>query len=360
MHILILGGSPTNPGGVEAFCARAEEALLSRNPDARIERISTATAFLSLRRLPGFLGGLARLVEYRRHRPTIVWLQYVNLPDLAYLILARMLGLRVMVTPHLGMNWRSQRNRFLRSLSERILRGASRIALISRTQELEIKLPERVPRSLIRNFLSKELLASELVVPPSVSAPLELVHSGRLSVGKGSLLVLEVCDRLKRDGVRFRARITGTADEETRSAMEEMIRSMDLAGHVELLGRVPEDELLDVLHGSDVLIHLSKIDSYPLIVLEGLACAVYPICLELAGARDMVETYDGFVASPEDPVAQVAAFLKAQTPEDLRSRARAAAVEVRTDYDWSAAADALERAVAAATDNKGALRVQGI
>lgn len=358
MHILILGGSPTHPGGVEAFCARAEEALLSRNPSARISRIATSTAFLSLRRLPRFLAGLTRLVLYRRHRPTIVWLQYVNLPDLAYLILARLLGLPIMVTPHLGMNWRSQRNRFLRDLSERILRGASRIALISRTQELEIKLPERVPRSLIRNFLSKELLDSELTAPPSTAAPLELVHSGRLSMGKGSLLVLEVCDRLKRDGVAFRARITGTADEETRAAMAEMIRSRDLGTHVALLGRVSDDELLDVLHGSDVLIHLSKIDSYPLIVLEGLACAVYPVCLELAGARDMVATYDGFVVSPDDPVSEVAEFLKAQPVAELRSRAQVAAAEVRADYDWSVCAEALERAVAAVVETPGVLQAR--
>ncbi len=90
MHLLILGGSPHHLGGVEAFCERSMEALAGRNSSWRMTRIPTSTAYLTLRKLPRLIGGLASLVRYRMQRPDCVWLQYSNLPDLAYLAVAKL------------------------------------------------------------------------------------------------------------------------------------------------------------------------------------------------------------------------------------------------------------------------------
>ena len=116
MHVLIVGGSADHPGGVEAFCQRAESALIAQGGN-RVDRIFASTAYLNMRQLKPFVGGLAKLVAKRRTRPDFVWVQYVNLPDLAFVALARLLSYRVVVTPHLGTNWRSQTNGTLRSLS---------------------------------------------------------------------------------------------------------------------------------------------------------------------------------------------------------------------------------------------------
>ncbi|MFT8246079.1 glycosyltransferase family 4 protein [Roseomonas sp. BN140053] len=346
MHLLILGGSSDHPGGVEAFCERSAEAL-GRSGEWRINRIPTGTAFLTLRRLPVLLGGLASLFRYRRQRPDVVWLQYVNLPDLCYLAFAKLLGLRVMVTPHLGSNWRSQSNPALRALSGWLLGFADRLALISPTQEREINLPAALPRSLIRNFLPAAVLGS--VLPDEGSAPpvLQLIHSGRLSEGKGTFLFVEVCEQLRASGVPFFARITGGADETTSARLHAMIAERDLGDQVAVLGRVPEAVLLDLLQRSDILIHLSRIDSYPLIVLEAMACSMLPVCMELAGARDMVETYDGQVVSTSGAVEEAASFLARQDLADLRRRGRIAAAKVRADYNWDRCAGALAAALRA-------------
>jgi glycosyltransferase involved in cell wall biosynthesis len=347
LHILVLGGTLDHPGGIEAFCERSMEALRQRTSGWRIARIPTDSAYLGPRKLFGYLGRLIAVVRYRRQRPDLVWLQYGNFFDLTYLVLARFLGLRVMVTPHLGSNWRSQKSGLLRAVSERLLRRAERLALISPTQELEIALPRHVPRSLIRNFLPAEILGADLREEQAKPPLLQLIHSGRLSKGKGSFLVVEICARLRDAGVPFEARITGGADPETRAQLDALVVERNLSDRLFVLGRVPEEELLDHLRGADVLVHPSRIDSYPLIVLEAIASGALPICLELAGARDMVETYGGQVIGTIDPVGEAAAWLAALDLRTLRTEGRAAAGRVRADYAWERCAGALEAALRA-------------
>ncbi len=352
-HLLVLGGSDDHPGGVEAFCERSALALGRHAPHWRVERIATSTAYLKLTRLGPYLRGLRALARHRRRRPECVWLQFVNLPDLTYLLVARMLGMRVMVTPHLGSNWRSQSNRWLRAASRWALGRAHRIALISPTQALEIGLPDGVPRSLIRNFLPEDILTADLPDEGEAPGTLQLIHSGRLSEGKGSHLVIEACAGLRDRGVAFVARITGGTDLAFARRLEELVERHGLQDRVFLLGRVPEGELLAHLRGADVLVHPSRIDSYPLIVLEAMACRALAVCMELAGARDMVETYGGHIVPQAGAVDRIVDWLAAQDLGEVRARGRAAAAAVRADYAWSRCADALDRALSACVAGDG-------
>lgn len=344
-RLLIVGGSHDHLGGVEAFCDRSAAALRERG-GWECERITAGTAYLNVRRVPTFLRSMATLLRRGFHnRPDITWIQYVNLPDLSYVLVAKLLGMKVMVTPHLGSNWRSQSDPLMRSASRLLLRLANRLSLISWTQEQEIGLPPSAPRSLIRNFLPSSVLSAELVDGADMPGALQLIHSSRLSEGKGTFLVVEVCKRLRDLGIPFHTRITGTGDAETMSRLHKMIADYGLGDQVAVLGRVPEDELLDHLRNSDILIHLSKIDSYPLIVLEAMSCSVVPVVMELAGARDMVETYCGAVVSAEHPVEETVAWLASQDLATLRAGRRRVAERVRTDYGWGRCAGALAAAL---------------
>ena len=347
MRLLILGGSPAHTGGVETFCDRAGAALRRHNPQADITRIPTGTAYLSLSKLPLVLRGLTSLARQRARGRGIVWLQYVNLPDLGYLLAARMLGFKVIVTPHLGKDWRSERIPALRGLSHLLLCLADRIALLARTQEEEIALPTRVPRSMIRTFLPAEVLEPR---PPSErdAGPLRLVHASRLSEAKGSFLVIDVCAKLRDAGVPFSARIIGSADAETQARLEAMIAERQLTRDVELVGWTPPSALIDQLREADVLIHLSRVDSYPLIVLEALASGMVPVAMDLAGARDMIETYDGAIVGTQSPVDDAAAYLMRVSPADLRRRGAREADRVRSDFAWGEAAALLDGVLRAA------------
>lgn len=346
MRILILGGYPRHPGGVEAFCEYSQEAI-ARERGWQTWHAPTDTSYLTLIRVPGLLRRLVSLVQYRRKGIDCVWLQYANLPDLAYLLAAKLCGFTVMVTPHVGRNWRSQSNPFLRGLSRLLLGAADRLALISRTQELELCLPTEVPRSHIRNFLPELALTADIPDGGEQPAAMQLLHAARLSEGKGTFLFLDVCRRLQDASVPFHARLAGGADGETYARIHELIDAYNLRRSVTVLGHVAKNELLQLLRDADLLIHLSSIDSYPLIVLESLACSTFPICIDLAGATDMVKTYTGHVVDRTDPVSQTVAFLTTHPVRDIRAFSGEAALRVRRDYTWIQSAGAARSALVA-------------
>jgi glycosyltransferase involved in cell wall biosynthesis len=132
-----------------------------------------------------------------------------------------------------------------------------------------------------------------------------------------------------------------------------MIGEHALADQVSVLGRVPEDELLGHLRGSDVLIHLSSIDSYPLIVLEAMACSVTPVVLELAGARDMVDTYGGHVVQRCNAVGDTVEWLRRCDLAALRKTRADIARRVRADYAWPRCSAALAAALEACLSHPG-------
>lgn len=354
MRILMLGGS-SPPGGVEAFCEYSRKAI-TRQCDWQIWHAPTDTSYLTLTRIPGLLKRLVSLIPYRRKRIDCVWLQYACLPDLAYLLAAKLCGFTVMVTPHLGSNWRSQSNSVLRGFSRVLLSFADRLALISRTQEFELCLPTKVPRSYIRNFLPEPALIGDISDGQGQPAAMRLIHAARLSEGKGTFLFLDVCRSLQEAGVPFHARLAGGTDGGTYARIHELIDAYDLQRSVAVLGHVPKNELLQHLRNSDLLIHLSTIDSYPLIVLESIACSTFPICINLAGAADMVKTYIGHVVDSREPVAQTVAFLRTQRVRDIRALCGEAALRVRDDYAWAQSARAVRSAIIATVQDSASAR----
>ena len=178
-------------------------------------------------------------------------------------------------------------------------------------------------------------------------ASLQLVHACRLSEGKGTLLLVEVCAALRRRGEPFHARIIGSADKAFMARLDRLIAEHDLSDAITVLGRLDEAPLLAELRRSDILVHLSRIDSYPLIVLEALACGVMPLCLDLAGARAMVETYGGAWVHAGTAVEEAAAWIAQQDLAEIRARAPLTAARIREDFAWERCAALIADAVEA-------------
>ena len=348
MDILIVGGTPHHRGGVEVFCERAQDALAGTGGH-RVEWVHADTAYLRLQplRKVGQVGRCLRLLlRHRRQHWDCLWLQYVNLPDLGLLLLCRLLGYRVLVTPHLGSNWSSQSNRWLRGLSQRLLGLAHGIALISATQAGELALPPAVPQLRIRTFLPRAFPASDGPQRREESG-LALVHAGRLSEGKGTFLFLQVCAILRRRGCPFSAQLIGSCDDATRRRIDAAIQDNDLASSVAVSGLLDGAGVLAALSQADVLVHLSDIDSFPLIVLEAIGCGVFPVCKDLPGARSMTESYCGRLVAGPDAVADTADFLAAAMPDALRATAGMTRERLAADYAWPQCVATIEEAIAA-------------
>jgi len=343
MRLCIIGGSTREPGGVETFCERALEAVRAHWSEADGLWIPADSAFMRPARLPRLLRGLRALYRAQRTPIDVVWLNVSNLPDLLYLYLAKALGIPVLATLHLGANSRLQRGAVLRRLCRLLLRRADRIALLFEGQDAEIDLPGSVPRATIRTFLPRE---SFLPRPPHEGGDLlHLIHAGRLSEGKGSFAMVDLCAALERAGTHFTARIVGRGDETVMEALHARIEANGLKHRIALSDWLAGPALLDALRHADVLVHLSRLDSFPLTVLEAMASGTVPIAIDMAGVRVMTETYGGHLVDPDAAVAEAAGWIAGKTLADLRRRGDTMGEQVRDAYSWPACVATLRAAL---------------
>lgn len=336
--MLVLGGAGYHPGGLEAFCARAAEAVTAADCGWTAEWWPTDAAYLNATRLPRLARRLWALQGAQRI--DLVWLQFSSLADLAFLAGARVRRIPVLVTPHLGANARLQRVAVLRRACTRLLQLADRIGVLFDGQGGEIALPPGVPQSTVRTFLPPASLAQP--VPRKAVGPLRLIHAGRLSEAKGTFRTIELCAALRTRGVPFTARIVGRSDEPTMARLRADVAAAGLGNRIELIDWLSPDALQQALGEADVLAHLSLLDAYPLIVLEAMATGAVPVVGEMAGAKSIIETHGGYVA--RDAV-DAADWIAAQPIEQLRRRGSAIATDVRSAYRWDACA---AQAIAAA------------
>ena len=344
MKILLVGGNAAVRGGVELFCERAFAALTEIGGH-RVERIQSNTAFLTFKRL-GLPLRCIRQLFLARGQWDCVWLQYVNFPELLLLAICRVFGYRVLVTPHLGANWASQSRPVLRWTGLKLLGLASGLALLSATQDDELSLPPSVPRYAIKTFLPRTFPAHVHRTAPDGSG-LALLHAGRLSEGKGTFAFLDVCSRLKDANRPFSARIIGNADQETRQRISAIIQERGLETSVTMLGAMPETSMMAALASADILVHLSDIDSFPLIVLEAIGCGVFPICKDLPGARLMTQNYCGHIVAGSAAASLAADYLCGTSVTTQIAAAHSASRRVAADYAWSACVTVLEAALKA-------------
>ena len=346
MKILIVGGTSALRGGVEQFCVRAKEALTGFGRHD-VGHIFSEAAYLRPKSLPRFILSIGSLYRNRRAGWDCVWLQYTSFPDLVILAICRLFGYKVMVTPHLGANWISQTNPVLRYVGLKLLSTANGIALLSESQAEEVALPPSTERFSILTFLPKSLSAICMDNSRSVEADVvTLVHAARLSKGKGTFSFIEVCALLKRSGLKIRGRLAGACDDATAKEIRSLITERDLGQEIESLGLLSEGDLLSELAQADVLVHLSTVDSFPLVVLESIGCDVFPVCLDLPGARKITSAYCGHVVRDPNAAQKVADFIRAHGPLELKQLAKAAGRRLRQDYEWSHCVSVCERVLA--------------
>lgn len=342
LRVCVVGGTPAKRGGLEAFCERAVAALAAHAPSVDACTLSTETAYLRPGSLWGIVSGLRALAGKRR-AIDLVWLQVSNLPDLLYLALARAMGMRIMATPHFGANSRLHRQRWRRVTARAMLGKADLIGLLFDGQGSEISLP-RIATVTIGTFLP--LAAFDRAEPAEVAAerPLALVHAARFSADKGTFAMLDLCAALRDRGIPFQAQLIGRADEPTMAAILARIAEAGLENHVVLPGWLDEAATQAALRRADVLVHLSSIDSFPLIVLEALAAGALPVIRDMVGGRHMVDRLGGHVVDGERAVADACDWICDLGLPGLRQEGERAAARTRAAYGWPAIVTGLEQA----------------
>ena len=129
----------------------------------------------------------------------------------------------------------------------------------------------------------------------------EVVSAARLNFTKGHRFFLRAMAQLRGEGLNIHYRLAGEGPE--RAAIEAEIAELGLGDHVEMLGSVGEDQVLELLQSSDALAltSIQQGEAAPVAVMEAMACGLPPICSIIGGTPDMIETgVDGFLVAQED------------------------------------------------------------
>jgi glycosyltransferase involved in cell wall biosynthesis len=340
MRLCIIGGSPSHPGGLEAYCDRAVEAFHLHAGNVTVAHFPTEAAYVGQRGLAGMRRCATSLVRRRRDFD-VAWVHVSSLAECLFVPLARLLGWRVMITPHLGGTSRQEVRRSVRWPRLALMGRAHAAGLLFAGQEREISLPSHLTRDVVGTFLPLETFTA---TPSRASSdrPLHLIHAARFSIAKGTFLMLDLCERLKASEIPFSARLVGRADDATMAGIARRIEAADLSEQVQVTDWLDTTGITQALRDADVLVHLSSIDSFPLIVLEALAAGALPIVRPMAGSLSMVQELGGFCAGfgaginedATDPVSAAFSWLATADLAELRREGSEAAERTRAAYSW--------------------------
>lgn len=130
--------------------------------------------------------------------------------------------------------------------------------------------------------------------------PLRIVALGNVTPRKELHTLVEGLERVREDW-----RLTIVGDDEANPAytafLRQRIETLGVAGSVTLTGRLPDDELADVLARSHLLAMPSTYEGFGIAYLEGMAFGLPAIATTSGGAAELVsDRVNGLLVDPDD------------------------------------------------------------
>ncbi len=214
--------------------------------------------------------------------------------------ISRLTGIPYGVTGHAMGIWRD------RNILEDKIEGARVVLTCTafNAEHLRSLAPQHADKiHLVYHGLDLEALAA----PPPMPAGDETrwLACGRLVPKKGFDTLLGACSLLRDGGERFRLRILGGGPEEGR--LRRQAAELKLDGHVQLVGRVDNSEVLEEIGRSHALVVPSvrdrrgDIDGIPNVIIEAMAMKRPVVGSDLSGIPEVVRPGEtGLLVQPGD------------------------------------------------------------
>jgi glycosyltransferase involved in cell wall biosynthesis len=180
---------------------------------------------------------------------------------------------------------------------------------------------------------------------PSSNGVVTFLWSGYLGEHKGIEVLLKALRLLVEDqnlSARWQTMIAG--DGHLRAAVEAKLDAYKLRAHVRSVGRLPRNELLELLRRSDVSV-LTSIwpENEPVTMLEAIASGTAQIATRIGGSVELVEDgRTGFLITAGDPVELADAMRRYIMNPSLAEEHGARNRERRNNFDERKTIEALE------------------
>lgn len=140
---------------------------------------------------------------------------------------------------------------------------------------------------------------------------------------------------------RLRLRIYGSGTQ--REALQALAGKLGIQACTEFMGYIPHAEVPAALHGLDVYVALSRMDSFGVAILEASACGLPVVVSDADGPAEVVQDgTTGYVVPREDAPAAAIRMKNLVLDPDLRGRMGAAGRDrVLRLYSWQSSLDSM-------------------
>jgi glycosyltransferase involved in cell wall biosynthesis len=164
----------------------------------------------------------------------------------------------------------------------------------------------------------------------------DVVYIGRLEFGgKGLDLLLDAWRRIA-DRVEGQLVIAGQGHDEARIRRE--VERLGLADRVELVGWVRGGEKAQLLAGARVVAMPSRMETFGIVAVEGLAAATPVVAFAIPSLREVVPEGAGFAVEPFDVEVYAQRLLALCTDTELALAMGSEGRKFAARYDWDALA----------------------
>jgi len=126
--------------------------------------------------------------------------------------------------------------------------------------------------------------------PPRIhentTAPIEIVCTGRLIIGKGQRLLIEACTRLLQQGHRLHLTIIG--DGPDRSGLANLVDRLGVQQHVHFAGATTPEATRNYLAQADIFSLPTFAEGIPVALMEAMACQLPCLTTYIAGIPELI------------------------------------------------------------------------
>ena len=159
---------------------------------------------------------------------------------------------------------------------------------------------------------------------------------GRLVWEKGLAVFADVLNKLRADGVKFRALVVG--DGPARAELQKKLP------HAIYTGYLTAGELGTAFASADVFLNPSASETFGCVTVEALASGVAVVAADAPGSRDIVRgDIDGILCEPENRVAFALAVRRLIENPAEREALREAGIRRAAGYQWETVLGAMLR-----------------
>jgi glycosyltransferase involved in cell wall biosynthesis len=315
-------GAKTWPEDLDEILARLEpKPTLVPYPPVPFRSIESATAAL----------GAALVARRRASRPALIQGSFLDEAGFAAALAARAIGASSIAVAH-GSDVRMARkvNGADRGRSRRALKAlqdSNEVVAVSQELASEIALLGR--KAEVIRFTVDPSRFTESSMP--AGSPL-LLFVGRVSRAKGVDLLLQALTLMDRKDARLR--LVGPETSEIDARLE--AKRLGIEDRVEVIGEVMQADLQSHYGAASCLVHPSRSEGLPCVLVEALLCGRPVIATDVGGTGELVNDRTGRLVPGEDPAALAKAIDEVIGERDRGGWRPSTLRELAEPFSWEA------------------------